>query len=455
MTLIDLGEMSAFPESPAGSGPPPWVRRIGIPARGKAFAAVAAAVLAGGMAGSPPAAVPDPPAHTIAAVDPQGSFWSIGDVVVMANAGPQVVTAIDLVSGEILWSRALSAAVWRMDRFGDLMIFQNGATAVPPGTGDQLTIDRAMAETGTVVALDPRTGEQRWSRPGTLLSPFGARELFALRPNPGPDGGWRLVALDPRDGRDRWTMPLGESIRWTFAYDNEYQPVTGGLLLLDEHDGSVMSVGPGGTPTTLGRIGTGLRLEWAWSKYLAVSRAVGPGPTDGPEIRRFELHDLRTLTATPLWTAPMDGPNGYAPWPCGQPDRLCEQVGNLTAEVSIRDGHMVGTHAEPMQFEQTQQGLGPWSVIGQLPGPQQQMLVAVSPSLSKTGTAWLGVARVRDGRPEVTPLMPTEAQLVNCWTPDTKWIVCSGVRRDGQPWDRSLVLLQSDVDARLAQLRRP
>ena len=451
MTLIDLGEVGFQPPADPTPPPPRWLRRLGVPERGKASAVAALAVLAGALAGTAPDPGPPPPYRTVPAVSmSSATYWASDGVVVQLAQDARTLSAIDLGIGKVLWSAVWGQTIAQMDRSGTTTIMIQSAPnqpADPEPALDQEQYMRRMAE-GSVTALDLRTGKQRWQHPGALLSQYDSPELVVLQAAAAEPTGWRLVRVDLADGHEMWSRPAPSGLRWSFTYDNDFVPVSGGLVLMDSHDGSVMSVGSDGRSTPRGRVAPGGLLEWAWSDYLAVSYPTAAmGPTDGPAASRFELHDLRTLTPHPLWTTIVDPMTGSSPWPCGVKDRLCMADGNTRKEVRARDGSFVGLHEELPGFDDTAlpSSLGIWNVVGMTDQPGQALAV-VSPAMSRTGVGWLGLVRVRDAKAQVTPLIPVPVQITACWLPDDVWIVCNGIQRDGREWDRSIVLRKSDVD---------
>lgn len=462
MTLIDLGEVG-FPSAaePAPPPPPRWLRRLGVPARGKAAAVAALAVLAGGLAGTAPATGPQPRFHTMPSIDMSRMYWSTDGVVIQQARDSFGAAATDIDSGRVLWSATWSEPVTQMAAAADgsVLLQTSPDIAGPEPAGPTDAYYRRLAQ-GHVAALDPHTGVERWRRSGALLSPYGATDLIVLHAPPGADpaapDGWRIAQLDLSDGHEIWQRPVTPSTRWTFTYDDDFTPVSGGLILMDSHDGSVLSVGADGRTTARGRVQPGGDLEWAWSDYLGVSRPAGAvGPTDGPPLRLFGLHDLRTLTDRPLWTLAVDPMTSSVPWPCGRPDRLCHSDGPAMAELGVRDGKFLGVQPDPLSHDpsETATALGVWTMVG---GWDRggNTLVAVSPRISKTGVGWLGAIRMRDGKPQAVPLMPVPLQLTECWFADD-WLVCNGVQQDGTPWDRSLVLRRSDMEDLIRRMAGP
>lgn len=451
MTLIDLGEVGFTP--PAEPDPPPtprWLRRLGVPARRQATVAAAVAVIAGALAGTAPAADSRPAYRTVPAIDLEGSLqWASDGVVVQLTRDSLALSATDLGLGEVLWSARWDKPIAFVNRVrgADVLVQTDPQPWTDTGSLiDQEAYLRHLAA-GTVSAVDLRTGQRHWQVPGAVVSQSDAPELFVLRPAPAEPAGWQIVQVDAADGHELWSRPAPSGQKWAFTIDDKYHPVRGGLVLMDSNDGSVQSIGTDGSATPRGRVAPGGTIEWAWSDYIGVSYTVGGVNAMGvPVSTRFELHDLRTLTARPLWTTIVDPMIGASPWPCGVPDRVCISEGNVRKELRVRDGAFIGLHEDEWSdFDGPPHIMGVWSVVG---GGQQpdRWLAAVGPALSKTGVGWLGSVRVRDGETVITPVTPVPVQIVSCWSPDESWIVCGGVQADGTRWNRSLVLRWSDVD---------
>lgn len=475
MTLIDLGEVG-FHE-PADPSPPPvprWLRFLDFPSRRKASAAAALAILAGALAGTAPDAGPIPRLRTIPSVNEGSPFWAVDGVGVQYKMEGGAVSAIDLDSGQVLWSTNWANAITQVQPGPDgtallqtvsdaaatgpeRIVTESGATIFEPAYS-QDTYNRRLAAAATVTVLDMRTGAQRLSRPGTLLSPWGTPDLVILEPGSQGSAGLRMTKVDIRDGHDLWTQPMPEGMRWTFAYGDDSAPYAGGLLLMDSRNGSVMSVSTGGQVIPHGRVKPGANLEWTWSDYVAISYPGTARRTDEPPLIHFELHDLRTLSAKPLWTRDVDPRSGATPWPCGKKDRLCEADGGLLYEIGIQDGASLGAREEePGRFffsPDAPNMFGMWTVVNRWVD-DDQALAAIPPSISKTGVGWLGLVRMRDGKPSVTPLMQIPLQITSCLPADETWIVCNGLQPDGTTWDRSLILRKSDLDELAGRLGAP
>jgi len=466
MTLIDLGEVGRHdPRTATPDPPPPWLRKLGEPARGKAAAVAVLAVLAGGLAGIAPATDPLPVIRTVPALDYQGSFWSFDGTVVQLSPDSRSASAIELATGRTAWSIQFGGPVWRMERFfDDVIVVQHSPEPGYTGEGEsEDTIFRFLAE-GWVAMIDPRTGAERWRRDGALLSPYGAPAVILLQPvahSPAASSAaeedpaardMRVVAVDPQTGRDRWGVPVSKSMRWSFVFGDDYFPIQGGLVLMESHDGSIIEINSGGGTTPRGRIAPGGDLTWASTTHLAVTRPAGFTGFAG-NARVFELYEGRTLTDRPLWTVMLDD-GTPAPWPCGVRGRLCRiQDGNLV-DLSLSTGTVVGPHEESVADLLSPATLGNWSPVGPWIDPSEH-LVSLPAGLSKTGVAWLGHLRAVHGQVRITPLMSMRLQVTSCWPPDDTWLICSGAQRDGSSSDRSIVLRRSDVDALIRRLAPP
>jgi hypothetical protein len=337
---------------------------------------------------------------------------------------------------------------------GKVLMMQSAPTGTVDRSDDQAAIDRDLAA-GQVAALDPRTGVELWHRGGALLSMFGSHSLILLvhdAADAAPDAGWRIVTVDQGDGHDLWSVPAPIGTQWTFTYDDDLTPVDG-LVLVDD-DGNVISIDGSGQQTPRGRIQPGAKVEWAWSSYLGVSRpTAGLAHTDGPPLRRFELHDLRTLGPAPVWNLAVNAVYG-SPWPCGAADRLCLMNNDVFTELDVRTGTQLGQHEDqpPDLIHSPPAAIGMWTMVGTWDA-EEDWLVHIPPALSKTGVGWLGVARLDGTTPRITALMPLPIQTTSCWTGDGRWVICSGFDADGQFADHSIAIRRSEVDDLITLLR--
>ena len=264
----DLDALFA-PTAPAAGGEPPR-RRRGPVLAGLAVAVVAAVVAASVVLGDEdgPAADPVPPSPagrattTVPAADELGPpAWTAATVcprfedpvtgggttacplaldderayVLVDGAGTPSLRALDAVTGQVRWEQPFPEGARTVERLPSVVVV-GGVGGRPPTNEDPGTLSE-------VVALDPVTGERRWSRPGLVVGPVGrdhlvvdataggAREAMSVvEASTGrevlrresdvvslflhPCGGMvlaseddRLTAHDVVDGSVRWSIP--------------------------------------------------------------------------------------------------------------------------------------------------------------------------------------------------------------------------------------------------------
>ena len=188
MTLIDLGEL-------AGAAAEPVAAPVNVPRlRRLALAVLAVAGLLALAASAPPApplvrqlwAVPYSPSDTLA-VD--------GPSVFLNRGSPPTLTAYDLRTGKLRWSRPSGAGVadYGVVPAGDVLL-------VPTGGG--------------TIALDAATGRQLWQSAGDAMpSVVSGDAVLAETDSAGLTTRLRLVGL--RDGHERWRRAIAPAEQWT------------------------------------------------------------------------------------------------------------------------------------------------------------------------------------------------------------------------------------------------
>jgi outer membrane protein assembly factor BamB len=261
------------PPAPAAGGEPPRRRRgpalAGLAVAVVAVAAVVAAVVVLGGEDDPEAgpaprpggastttkapAVDDlgPPAWTAATVCPRFEDLVTGEgrvacpvvadderaYVLVDAAGTPSLRALDLATGQVRWEEPFPQGARTVERLPSVVVV-GGVGGTPP-------TNEGPGSLGEVVALDPLTGERRWSRPGRMVDPVGrdhviidatplagapevvsvveaatGREVLRRRSDEVPlfihpcgeemvlvSEGDRLTAVAVVDGSPRWSIP--------------------------------------------------------------------------------------------------------------------------------------------------------------------------------------------------------------------------------------------------------
>ncbi|MEO3748457.1 hypothetical protein [Plantactinospora sp. B5E13] len=322
IVVIDLGTDRYEPPSAPPAG---WPRRSTV-RRLRPVVAAAAAALAFGVGGA--AAPPAPPLRAILSLplasEPNGGFYLLGDVLVVAErvesvAEPQVrLTGYELTRGRQLWSIGRPVAITEF-RFtpaeNRLLLSEGGRRGGPIHTR----------------ALDPRTGELRWSYPSKLEVMPGERqtalifeEIFPAgslvdpqaRPtdsttwyhsNAGgiyrePPLGVVLHGINLDTGEPRWTSPrMTRAVTLAGTADRPAAVLTvpseGGIEVRDPHTGAVRHRLDGfdGELVAAHPIGDVVVLVWA-----------EPAGAAGYSSDRWQLR----------WSRSQAGPDFYVE-PCG------------------------------------------------------------------------------------------------------------------------------------------
>ncbi len=136
---------------------------------------------------------------------------SRGRVFVHARRDPdEIVTAIDLAKGQVIWQEKYPAS-FKKNQYAVNMA--KGPNATPLVVGDRLF---TLGVTGVVTAWDTATGRQLWTKDfsktidttklfcGTAASPLALGGLVLIQVGSDTHGG-QMLALDPATGDTRWT----------------------------------------------------------------------------------------------------------------------------------------------------------------------------------------------------------------------------------------------------------
>ncbi|AGZ40818.1 outer membrane protein assembly factor BamB family protein [Actinoplanes friuliensis] len=259
MTIIELGDPSSAATAPAPA-------RLRLDHRGvvrwaaAAVAALCAATLTGSAVSGSTVIRP----RWSVAFSQTSLADAAGDTVFVQsiNVGSQV-TAYDLGSGAVRWSKGLPKPRGRM-------------TARVPGA---LLVPILLEGT---VALDPRTGAEKWRLPGDIVS--ATPETALLRQ---PDRTLSLVRM--ADGRPIWSRAIEGDESWAVVGPQRQRIVAatpdGRLQVLRLSDGALLSQGRlengSGVPVTNGVV--------AESGLLFVNRM----ETDRAVVTAYDLDTLR------------------------------------------------------------------------------------------------------------------------------------------------------------------
>jgi outer membrane protein assembly factor BamB len=162
---------------------------------------------------------------------PRGSVLAEGDFVYSLGATGQVV-CLSTADGAVAWQRDLN-------REYKIRMPDWGLAASPLMEGDALILQISGSDGACIVALDKRTGRERWraledrasySAP-IVIDQAGTRVLVCWTAD-------RVVGLDPATGAEHWTADFPAS-KWPIATAT---PVLDGdrLFLSSAIDGSLM-----------------------------------------------------------------------------------------------------------------------------------------------------------------------------------------------------------------------
>lgn len=135
---------------------------------------------------------------------------SRGRVFVHARRDPdEIVTAIDLTKGQMIWQQKYPAA-FQKNQYAVSMA--KGPNSTPLVVGDRLY---TLGATGVLIAWDTATGRQLWTKDfsksvdtsklfcGTAASPLLLNGLVVIQVGSDVHGG-QIIALDPATGAPRW-----------------------------------------------------------------------------------------------------------------------------------------------------------------------------------------------------------------------------------------------------------
>ncbi|MCP2323911.1 hypothetical protein HDA40_002418 [Hamadaea flava] len=294
--MIDLGVIEDHEPGPPPV--PPWLRAWGVR---RPLVALAAAGLCLALLGAAAPARPGPPVITIGGFSGQDGYQVIGDTLLSLHWGPSSgMTAYDLPTGERRWSQPLGDPLDGIEDLGEVVLVSTAPELRDPQTPTQAQLDANLAAS-VVTAYDVTTGEIRWTRSGSLYGSVD-RKIALLRA-PGPQK--RIEAIEPSRGTTRWSRPVQPDGSWQLGWRvrNGYLSSHVDSLVELAKDGTVTLLDlVTGAVTQTAHVPPGGALTVAWNGVLGVR--YGPAePTGDPAVdRHITFYDVDADFAH-LWTA--------------------------------------------------------------------------------------------------------------------------------------------------------
>jgi hypothetical protein len=401
MALIDLGEPSRF--EPEDMPLPRLATLFG--GRFRQLAPAVAMILLGGLlAGAPPAPHRLPAVHTVGRFS-NAATSLLGDIVVDPDERKGQIIAYALDGSGPRWRAPMIQPVLNIQRAGNSVLVALAGSGNPPDAG--ASEPEPVQPVRSVVAYDARSGAQRWSRQGELVSLLEA-PVVVLRTSSS-----QLAGVEAVTGRELWRRGIaahGQVV--PIAQDTESGYRTDELLLVDA-DGVVESLRTAsGEVRKAGRIPAPASVRIAWKNLLGVQVT---GEYGLGEMAFYELGTDRPLRRAKL---PL-GESGV--WACGA--RVCQGDGNGIRQIDPYTGEvmMTITHDDGSGLPPGTSLYGRWESIGRY---RERVLVRLDPASTADGATWLGV--VTPGEPAgVRPLMPIGGRANTCWITG-EWLFCNG-----------------------------
>lgn len=209
------------------------------------------------------------------------------------------VVALDAATGAEKWRAVLPL------RSPNLQTHKHrGASGVPLLAGDTLFVPNLAAR---LFALDAKTGALKWEHPP--VAPADKAPTVGPSPNPSPlmvagrlihargsAQGGTVFALDPATGAERWKAPGGYVLHWRSGGTDRLLTLTGAdkreLTCLDAASGKA-----------LWKVETALHAGAPLSAVVSgdLLLAAPPPPRGGPNVVRYEGWKLSDTGATRVW----------------------------------------------------------------------------------------------------------------------------------------------------------
>ncbi|KUL40699.1 outer membrane protein assembly factor BamB family protein [Actinoplanes awajinensis] len=209
MSVIDLGEVRAHEPAEHPVAEP-------LPLRGFRRAAVAVVAIACALTLGAAAPVPPPLVRDVwSTAGPRDGAMLIGTDTVYLTGSQGEITAHDLATGTVRWSRTLDAGGGPSEEVAGLLLVLGSLKTVMLTGEDQSS---TLMWSDGVIMLDPATGAERWRGPGDQLASTPDTMLLADRGDDGEARAMRLVTT--RTGDVLWTRPLARAADAQIQYDD-------------------------------------------------------------------------------------------------------------------------------------------------------------------------------------------------------------------------------------------
>lgn len=299
------------------------------------------------------------------------------------------IVAIDASTGAEKWRTILPL------RSPNLQTHKHrGISGVPLVAGDTLFVPNLMSR---VYALDAKTGALRWESP-PFSPPVKAPAVSPpLNPSPLLAGGHLIIArggrqqgtvtaLDPATGAERWKAPGSVVLRWAGGGKERLITLTGlnprTMSCLDPVDGR-----------TLWNCETSLQAVAPLSAVVCGDMLIAapPAPKGGPNVVRYEGWKLSETGTSPVWQdAELPADENV---PVTVKDGRAYLLG--LQQIRVLDAAS-GKQVDERKFDQHGPGSNPWlGVVGDrllfLPEGQHgtARLVFLDGQLKELGPPWL------------------------------------------------------------------
>ncbi|GII77859.1 hypothetical protein Sru01_28410 [Sphaerisporangium rufum] len=182
--------------------------------------ALAGVLALAGCSGSTAATEAAPPAwHNtrLVAVSRVAAAGGVAAVTSLRPDGTLRTAALDLSTGRELWDRPATMA-GRLPGMGvppPAVVTTSPGQAVVAAVAPAAAGGASGARKAALVAVDARTGRQRWTRPvGSTFGPQPCGAYLCMTENTALTSA-RMVVLDPLTGEVRWRLPGIAEVQWS------------------------------------------------------------------------------------------------------------------------------------------------------------------------------------------------------------------------------------------------